>query len=72
MSTYTCKYCGQPSNLDPVDQTPPADYCHPEDHGMLTDDDAEEYRRLYAEEKRAKMKELADEANAELDKESEE
>ena len=30
---YTCKYCGQPSWLDPADQTPPVDYCHPSDHG---------------------------------------
>lgn len=29
---YVCKYCGQPSQLDPSEQTPPVDYCHPEDH----------------------------------------
>ena len=29
---FTCKYCGARSEFDPVDQTPPPDYCHPEDH----------------------------------------
>ena len=27
------KFCGTPSWYDPIDQTPPADYCHPSDHG---------------------------------------
>lgn len=30
---YLCKYCGAPSWLDPSEQTPPPDYCHPSDHG---------------------------------------
>lgn len=29
---YECRFCGAPSAVDPSDQTPPADYCHPEDH----------------------------------------
>lgn len=39
---YQCKYCGAGSYLDPVDQTPPADYCHPEDHGSREDWEAEQ------------------------------
>lgn len=31
---YTCRYCGRPSWLEPVDQSPPPDYCHDSDHGM--------------------------------------
>lgn len=34
---FTCKYCGQPSWIDPSDQSPPPDYCHEIDHG--TEDD---------------------------------
>lgn len=34
---FTCKYCGSPSWLDPVDQTPPPDYCHDSDHGNRLD-----------------------------------
>jgi rubrerythrin len=30
---YICQYCGQPSWIDPVDQTPPANYCWESDHG---------------------------------------
>ena len=32
---FTCKYCGAPSEIDPSDQTPPPDYCHPEDHRSI-------------------------------------
>ena len=32
---FTCKYCGARSEFDPVDQTPPPDYCHPEDHRSI-------------------------------------
>ena len=39
---YTCKYCGQPSWLDPADQTPPVDYCHPSDHGEPDHGDPDE------------------------------
>lgn len=30
---FACGYCGAPSWVDPSDQSPPAGYCHPEDHG---------------------------------------
>lgn len=30
---YTCRYCGRPSWLEPIDQAPPPDYCHDSDHG---------------------------------------
>ena len=30
---HTCRWCGEPSEVDPSDQTPPPDYCHPDDHG---------------------------------------
>lgn len=30
---YTCRYCGRPSWLEPIDQSPPPDYCHDSDHG---------------------------------------
>lgn len=30
---FTCKFCGLPSWLEPVDQAPPPDYCHESDHG---------------------------------------
>lgn len=30
---YRCQFCGAPSWVHPADQTPPPDYCHPEDHG---------------------------------------
>lgn len=30
---HTCKFCGSSSSVDPSDQTAPADYCHPSDHG---------------------------------------
>lgn len=30
---FTCKYCGNPSTVDPSDQVRPVDYCHPGDHG---------------------------------------
>lgn len=30
---YSCVFCGAPSWVDPSDQSPPPDYCHPEDHG---------------------------------------
>lgn len=36
---YRCRFCGAPSWLDPSDQTPPPDYCHPEDHGSPDDDE---------------------------------
>lgn len=29
---FECKFCGQPSRIDPSDQRPPVDYCMPEDH----------------------------------------
>ena len=35
---YTCQYCGQPSWLEPIDQTPPPDYCHESDHGSPEED----------------------------------
>lgn len=31
---HSCNHCGQPSWVDPRDQNEPADYCHPEDHGL--------------------------------------
>lgn len=31
-ATFTCKYCGSPTEVDPSDQTPPADYCQQADH----------------------------------------
>ena len=31
---FTCKYCGRPSYLEPIDQSPPPDYCHESDHGI--------------------------------------
>ena len=34
---FTCKYCGQPSWIDPSDQSPPPDYCHEIDHGTSED-----------------------------------
>lgn len=30
---YRCMYCGAPSWYEPIDQTPPPDYCHESDHG---------------------------------------
>lgn len=30
---FKCTYCGQPSWIDPSDQSPPTDYCHGIDHG---------------------------------------
>jgi hypothetical protein len=30
--TFTCKYCGAPSFVDPIDQVAPVDYCHDIDH----------------------------------------
>lgn len=35
---YTCKYCGQPSWIDPGDQEAPVDYCHPSDHGEMPEE----------------------------------
>lgn len=32
-ASYRCKLCGAPSWVDPSDQVPPADGCHPVDHG---------------------------------------
>jgi len=42
---YECKFCGDPSWVDPSEQEPPVDYCHPEDHGSEADfqSAAEEY-----------------------------
>lgn len=37
-----CKFCGAPSQVDPADQSPPPDYCHPEDH--LSDDEEHQPR----------------------------
>lgn len=34
---FTCKYCGRPSWIDPSEQLPPPDYCHPSDHGTVED-----------------------------------
>lgn len=34
---FTCNYCGQPSWIDPSDQSPPPDYCHEIDHGSEGD-----------------------------------
>lgn len=31
---HLCKYCGQPSDIDPSDQSPPVDYCHDTDHQL--------------------------------------
>lgn len=39
---FTCKFCGSPSYLDPNDQSAPRDYCHPADHGELTEADADD------------------------------
>jgi hypothetical protein len=33
VAPHTCRYCGQPSWLEPIDQSPPPDYCHESDHG---------------------------------------
>lgn len=30
---FRCVFCGAPSWIDPSDQSAPAAYCHPEDHG---------------------------------------
>lgn len=30
---FRCVFCGMPSWVDPLDQTPPPDYCHESDHG---------------------------------------
>ncbi len=50
---YTCKYCGQPSWVDPSDQSPPPYYCHPSDHGsevelfyQVVDEFADEFAQL--------------------------
>lgn len=32
---FVCKFCGQPSELDPIDQCAPVDYCHPGDHQAI-------------------------------------
>lgn len=29
---YRCLYCGAPSDREESEQSPPSDYCHPEDH----------------------------------------
>lgn len=34
---HRCQFCGAPSWIEPCDQTPPPDYCHPEDHGSPDD-----------------------------------
>jgi hypothetical protein len=34
---FTCKFCGAPSWIDPLDQEAPADYCHESDHGSPAD-----------------------------------
>ncbi len=34
---YVCKYCGTGSWIEPCDQEPPPDYCHPSDHGNFED-----------------------------------
>jgi hypothetical protein len=31
---FACRYCGQPSWVDPVDQSAPVDVCHAADHGI--------------------------------------
>lgn len=38
---YSCKFCGSPSWYEPIDQTPPMDYCHESDHGypLCTEED---------------------------------
>ena len=36
-ASFACKYCGQPSWIDPSDQSPPPDYCHEIDHGTAED-----------------------------------
>lgn len=36
---FRCKVCSAPSWVNPSDQTPPPDYCHPEDHGEPPVDD---------------------------------
>ena len=36
---YHCRFCGAPSRREPSEQTPPPDYCHPEDHGSPDDDE---------------------------------
>ena len=35
--SFTCKYCGMPSWIDPSDQSPPPGYCHEIDHGTAED-----------------------------------
>lgn len=37
VAPHTCKHCGLPSWIDPSDQSPPPDYCHEIDHGMVGD-----------------------------------
>lgn len=36
---HRCQFCGAPSWREPSEQTPPQDYCHPEDHGSPDDDE---------------------------------
>lgn len=30
---FDCLFCGSSTWVDPSDQSPPADYCHDDDHG---------------------------------------
>lgn len=39
---HQCRFCGQPSWLDPADQPAPPDVCHPADHGVGTDSEGGE------------------------------
>jgi hypothetical protein len=34
---YTCRFCGAPSAFEPIDQSAPPDYCHPDDHLSMED-----------------------------------
>lgn len=52
---YTCKFCGADSYIEPHDQTPPADYCHPQDHG-----DRDDWLAHQAEAEQAEKDAMAD------------
>ena len=39
---FTCRFCGQPSWVEPIDQSSPPDYCHESDHGYPDDEETTE------------------------------
>lgn len=43
---HECKFCGAPSWVEPRDQEPPADYCHPGDHGAPKEVTGEQMLRV--------------------------